>query len=509
MRSLVLRSRPLLASTLLLGAACSGWTDEPVPLPEFPAAGAPLEIPDAPERQFDFWLGEWNVRNLTLADGSFEESGLAQARIQPVVDGGAVLEQWTGTARGNHLAGSSLRAWDPESDRWVIWLNWHGGSPGGFFPMYGERDGARIEQFPPADRTQLRYSFSQIHEDGCQWDESHSKDGGKSWVTTWVMQFTRSGAPRPLDADNAPIVDPPESARAHPRTRELDFLIGAWSGSARRLQQDGSWAETTARARIGTMIEGFALLQFLDTGDGEKTLAALGWDRQAGGWLAIRAGNRQVGLTRMIGEIAPLHASFATEALRESWRCDEENHCSFRRERPVAGVEGWESVLEAELTRSASRAAFIEIPRALAPFPDLLTGGQPSAEQLALASEEGYRTVVNLRGRGEEGELPDEAAQVRELGMEYVSIPVADAADVSEENARRLAEALANPEALPAIVHCRSGNRVGALFALKAGLLDGATPQEALDTGLASGLTGLEPLVRERLGLPPPDEEGD
>jgi len=86
------------------------------------------------------------------------------------------------------------------------------------------------------------------------------------------------------------------------------------------------------------------------------------------------------------------------------------------------------------------------------------------------------------------------------LGMTYVSIPIAGAADISEENARRLAEVL-DVGADPVVVHCASGNRVGALFALKAYYVDGKTPEEALALGKAAGVTRLEPVVRQTLGL--------
>ena len=57
--------------------------------------------------------------------------------------------------------------------------------------------------------------------------------------------------------------------------------------------------------------------------------------------------------------------------------------------------------------------------------------------------------------------------------------------------------------ALPAIVHCASGNRVGALFGLKAHLQDGLPAEAALETAHAVGITRMEPTLRQRLGLPP------
>ena len=42
------------------------------------------------------------------------------------------------------------------------------------------------------------------------------------------------------------------------------------------------------------------------------------------------------------------------------------------------------------------------------------------------------------------------------------------------------------PEALPAFVHCASGNRVGGLFAVKAFHLDGMNVEESMEIGTQS-----------------------
>ena len=137
----------------------------------------------------------------------------------------------------------------------------------------------------------------------------------------------------------------------------------------------------------------------------------------------------------------------------------------------------------------------------LTPFAEeaMLVGGQPTPGQLERASELGYKTVINLRGAGEEGNT--DPAQVESLGMAYVATPIQGAVDMTEEKARALAAALETAES-PVIVHCSSGNRVGGLFAMKAYYVDGASPEEALRVGKAAGMTRLEPAVREKLGLP-------
>jgi len=134
---------------------------------------------------------------------------------------------------------------------------------------------------------------------------------------------------------------------------------------------------------------------------------------------------------------------------------------------------------------------------------DLLVGGQPTKEQLDRLAELGYTTIVNLRRQDEEGNL--DLATIEESGLDYVHIPVAGAEDLDEEHARSLSEAIAAAEG-KVVVHCGSGNRVGALFAISAFYVDGAAPDDALRTGRDRGMTSLEPAVREILGLPTAEE---
>ena len=67
--------------------------------------------------------------------------------------------------------------------------------------------------------------------------------------------------------------------------------------------------------------------------------------------------------------------------------------------------------------------------------------------------------------------------------------------------ARLGAQLVSDPAQGPLLLHFATGNRVGALTALKAVWLDGMTPDAALVLGRATGLTRLEPAVRAALGL--------
>lgn len=137
------------------------------------------------------------------------------------------------------------------------------------------------------------------------------------------------------------------------------------------------------------------------------------------------------------------------------------------------------------------------VPNPRTPLPGVLSGGQPTPEQLAAAREAGFATVINLRAPGEPG-TDTEAGIVEELGMTYVSLPVEGTTGMTEENARALAGVLERAEQ-PVLLHCGSGNRIGGLFALMAYFLDDRSVDEALAVGLEAGLTRLEPAVREKL----------
>ena len=73
---------------------------------------------DGASRQFDFWVGHWRVT---------EHGKLAgDNRIEPILDGCALLENWTGAKGG---AGKSLNFFDREDGLWhQTWIDRSGGA---------------------------------------------------------------------------------------------------------------------------------------------------------------------------------------------------------------------------------------------------------------------------------------------------------------------------------------------------------------------------------------------
>jgi uncharacterized protein (TIGR01244 family) len=153
-------------------------------------------------------------------------------------------------------------------------------------------------------------------------------------------------------------------------------------------------------------------------------------------------------------------------------------------------------------TAQAGASLLLPITNARIPMPGLLTGGQPTEEQIEAAARAGYRTVINMRGSGESG-FDWEPEMVEKLGMKYEQLPVTGKDSLTRERIAQidavLDAALADG---PVLLHCASGNRIGAVLALRAAWVEGMDPEQALAYGRASGMTRTEGLTRELLGLP-------
>jgi uncharacterized protein (TIGR01244 family) len=134
---------------------------------------------------------------------------------------------------------------------------------------------------------------------------------------------------------------------------------------------------------------------------------------------------------------------------------------------------------------------------AVVPIDGITSSGQPDQAALEVFSESGYTAVIDLRGESEDRGM-DEKEAVESLGMEYVLFPIESREAISFENAAELDKLIESYDA-PVLIHCASGNRVGAMLALRQSL-KGANDEAAIKYGRDGGLTGLEDVVKERLG---------
>lgn len=132
------------------------------------------------------------------------------------------------------------------------------------------------------------------------------------------------------------------------------------------------------------------------------------------------------------------------------------------------------------------------------PMPGLISAGQPTQEQFDALVKAGYTRIISLRPQVENGTGWEEA-EAQKTGAFFARIPIDGAADLTRENVELLDRILENGNGEPTVLYCASSNRVGALLALRAAWLKGASPQDALDLGKAAGMTRMEPAVTQLL----------
>jgi uncharacterized protein (TIGR01244 family) len=115
-------------------------------------------------------------------------------------------------------------------------------------------------------------------------------------------------------------------------------------------------------------------------------------------------------------------------------------------------------------------------------------GAQPSEAELKAMSQDGVKTVINLRTRVEDLQPLDpaqEGAVVREHGMGYHHLPVSmKSADASLVDRFR---ACLDSAEKPVFVHCKLGKRAGAFVMMDHAVRQGWSGQDTLDRAAEMG----------------------
>lgn len=115
-------------------------------------------------------------------------------------------------------------------------------------------------------------------------------------------------------------------------------------------------------------------------------------------------------------------------------------------------------------------------------------GGQPTEKDIATLAEREVKTVINLRSEKEMETAPfDEKAAVEQGGMSYHQMPVGKDPP-SEETLAELHKLLDDPANHPMLMHCRSSNRVGFIWAGFRGKQHGLSVEEAIAEGKSAGM---------------------
>lgn len=125
-------------------------------------------------------------------------------------------------------------------------------------------------------------------------------------------------------------------------------------------------------------------------------------------------------------------------------------------------------------------------------------GPQPTEEQIRQLGRQGFKTVVNFRGEGEEDQplSPQaEGEQVKAAGMEYLHIPVSMKSMEPEIVDRFRAQF---PElSKPVFAHCKSGKRSGAMVMMHMAIEQSMTGEQTLRKAEEMGFECDQEEIRE------------
>ncbi len=120
------------------------------------------------------------------------------------------------------------------------------------------------------------------------------------------------------------------------------------------------------------------------------------------------------------------------------------------------------------------------------PEPGVLFGGQPTEDQLKALAADGLSFVLDLRTEGENRGF-DEPAALQSLDVPYLNLPVDGDRLALPETFDRFIEAMDKAEG-PVLVHCASGNRVGAMYYAYLAAAKGVDREEARARARENGL---------------------
>ena len=145
---------------------------------------------------FDFLTGSWTIKNRQLKNRKTDEWDVfnGESTCWSILGGVASIEELRIPER--HFSGMGLRVLDMEKKVWAdYWMNSKSGVLGAAGVPGSFENGAGIfesEETEGDKTTTFRGVWDRITKNSCRWHQASSADGGKTWETSWSMDWTRA-----------------------------------------------------------------------------------------------------------------------------------------------------------------------------------------------------------------------------------------------------------------------------------------------------------------------------
>ena len=163
-------------------------------------ATIPIANPQSTVNDFDFLVGRWSVHHHRLkkrlaGNTEWEDFG-GTAVMQKLMDGQSNYDDNVLDLPSGPYRAVSLRSFDPKTKLWAIW--WLDGRD-----PHHPLDPPLVGSFSQGIGTfysddtfngrpiRVRYLWTDMTANSCRWQQAFSTDGGQTWETNWVVDFTR------------------------------------------------------------------------------------------------------------------------------------------------------------------------------------------------------------------------------------------------------------------------------------------------------------------------------
>ena len=152
-----------------------------------PPATQPCDRPE--QKQFDFWVGDWDLTTPGAKQGEVNHSTNSIKRIL----GGCIVQENFLGGDATPLLGMSVSVFDPVASKWKqTWVD----NQGAYLDFVGDfKDGqmilSREAARPDGTRVLQRMVWKNITANELDWSWERSKDKGQTWEVMWPVHYKR------------------------------------------------------------------------------------------------------------------------------------------------------------------------------------------------------------------------------------------------------------------------------------------------------------------------------
>jgi hypothetical protein len=180
-----MNSRLLVLSTLFIFCLTYALVAQTPPAPQ------PCDRPE--QKQFNFWVGDWDLTSPGSKAGEVVHSSNT---IKRILSSCIVQENFVGSSASEQapqLLGTSVSVFDVSSSKWKqTWVD----NQGSYLDFTGEfKDGQMvlIREATRPDGTTLmqRMVWKNISSNEFDWSWERSKDKGQTWEVLWPIHYKR------------------------------------------------------------------------------------------------------------------------------------------------------------------------------------------------------------------------------------------------------------------------------------------------------------------------------